>query len=461
MKILFPIRSTHLIHNHKSMISALLERGHRVHMVLKSSKMKWAGEERLEPVRDLEKSFKTFSYDFAPPIKKDFRANISGAVKAVLTYRRYLLVKNQSRHYLARYIKYLPFWLRASMRIGVLGVLADYLISLKLTGSFLRLMIDKMPASPDTLREIYAQSPDVLLISGGSLVPASMDMEYLEAGVKAGVPTVLPALSWDYVTTKTLIYPHPDRFLVWNRHQVAEAVWHHGIPMEKIGIIGATQFDGWFGNLKPMRSREEFCKENKLDPASPIVVYFGSSFNVAQDERWILEQLWRALRASSDTSLQKTQLVLRPHPMNYKYYRDFNLERTAIVPKEGAIPDTAEARQLFFDTVFHAVAVIGVNTSAMLEAAILGKPIISFIAERYNKTQSEAAHFRALLGAGAMELVRTPEEFAEVVAKLLLGIDDFKNARENFVRDFIRPQGLEKSSGEAAADEIERLIKRY
>jgi len=459
LRILFPIRSTHLIHNHRSIVEELLSRGHELCMVVKDAKMAWADDKHDEPLLELAQAFRKFSYKRVPLPKKGLRYAMSNTVNAMLTYRRYLLVRGQSVHYLDRYFKFLPLILKLLMKMPGGQIATAAIMRSHFVGRTLRVLADVLPPDKDAMREIRAYKPDVLLISGGSLAPASMDAEYLKAGVGAKILTVLPAISWDYLTTKTLIYPHPDLLLVWNAPQIEEAATHHGIPREKISVIGSAQFDGWFKDLGPSMAREEFGKKNGLDISAPFIVYLGSSFNVAQDERWLVEKLVLALRSSGNQTLQKVQVVLRPHPMNYKYYQNFNLPWTAIIPKQGAIPDTREARQLFFDTVYFSSAVIGINTSAMLESAILGKPLISFIAERYQKTQSEAVHFQALLRANAMELVSTPEEFSSAVTKILHGKDLRKEAREKFVLEFIRPQGLNKSAGSAAADEIEKLAR--
>ena len=51
-------------------------------------------------------------------------------------------------------------------------------------------------------------------------------------------------------------------------------------------------------------------------------------------------------------------------------------DNVAVWPPAGAQPDAGKARADFFDSLFHSAAVVGINTSALIEAAILGKSVL-------------------------------------------------------------------------------------
>ena len=153
-------------------------------------------------------------------------------------------------------------------------------------------------------------------------------------------------------------------------------------------------------------------------------------------------------------------LVVRPHPANAKIFEGFSMDGVYIVPRLTTLPSTASALQLSYDTMYHSCALVGINTSAMIEALIVGKPVIAFLAPRYSRTQSDTQHFQQLLAADALERVRTPLEFVEVLKRILDGSDVRREKRRQFVERFIRPRGWRASAGEAAADAIEALRRR-
>ena len=49
------------------------------------------------------------------------------------------------------------------------------------------------------------------------------------------------------------------------------------------------------------------------------------------------------------------------------------------------------------DTVYHSAAVVGLNTSAQLEAGILGRPVLTILAPEFEEGQQGTLHFSYLL----------------------------------------------------------------
>ena len=68
--------------------------------------------------------------------------------------------------------------------------------------------------------------------------------------------------------------------------------------------------------------------------------------------------------------LASTPILVRPHPSRMKEWEhiDASAERDVVV--WGRNPVDAEARTDYFDSLFHSAAVVGLNTSAFLEAGI-------------------------------------------------------------------------------------------
>jgi len=151
------------------------------------------------------------------------------------------------------------------------------------------------------------------------------------------------------------------------------------------------------------------------------------------------------------------QIVVRPHGSNYAIYENLQIPGVIVVPKKGTLPSTTEAFQLSYDSMYFSEAIVGINTSAMIEAMIIGKPIFAMMIDQYRKTQLEAQHFRQLLDTRALVSVHTGEELLGALSKVLHNEDPTYNERQTFIRTFIRPHGLEKSAGEHAVDIIETM----
>ena len=129
------------------------------------------------------------------------------------------------------------------------------------------------------------------------------------------------------------------------------------------------------------------------------MLFVGSTASISAPDaelhfvrRWIA-----ALRA--EPTLSDVGILVRPHPYNSTHWLDADfsdLPHVAIYPR-GANPVNEADRQDYFDSLYHSAAVVGVNTTAMIEAAIVGRTVHSVLAPEFEDTQSGTLHFRYLL----------------------------------------------------------------
>lgn len=453
MKILFIIRSAKSFHSYQNIVKALCGRGHNVRVFFDKE---WTEDNLLEPMEKFKNEFANFNYDWLMT-RCDRWVRPLFIIRALITYRKYLIIKNQSIFYRRRFRNNCPFALRLFLMLPSINLL----LQSNICGVILKYVEDAIPSDSRIKAQLLKESPDALVAAVGNIRINSSNTEYMKAAKALGIPTISPAMSWDSLTTKTAMPVTPDILLVWNETQAKEAKDHHDFPPERTRIINASMFDDWFKTLKPFSTKAEFCSRCGLDENNPIVVYLGSSYQMAGDETWLVADLRDALDASSDARVRKTQLVVRPHPSskNSEFYKNFRKPGVFILFGRGGLTDTDAWLRFFYDTLYYSVAAAGMNTSAMIDAIIADKPVIGVITEKYRQTQVETKHFQQLLGANALELVHTPAEFAETVRKLLDGGDRRRIERQEFIKKFIRPLGLEKSAGELAAEEIEKLVK--
>jgi hypothetical protein len=317
-----------------------------------------------------------------------------------------------------------------------------------------------IPTSRRIDRFLRDRKPDVVLVT--PIVEfASNQVEYVKSARKARVACAVGIASWDNLTGKGLIRVVPDRVFVWNEAQVQEAVDMHGVPRRRVIATGAPKFDEWFERA-PQTSPAEFAAKVGLDPGRPYVLYACSSAFIAPGEVAFVERWLGALRAHRSSRLREIGVVVRPHPQNAEQWRGADLRRFAdavVWPPAGAQPDAGEARADFFDSLWHSAAVVGINTSALIEAAIVGKSVLAPLAPEFTGTQLGTLHFRHVLfeNGGFVHVERSLEAHLDRLDHVLEHGDEHAGQTRRFVESFVRPHGIERAASPILADEIEAL----
>jgi hypothetical protein len=113
------------------------------------------------------------------------------------------------------------------------------------------------------------------------------------------------------------------------------------------------------------------------------------------------------------------------------------------------------ADQVLYDTLFHSAAVVGLNTSAEIEAAIVGRPVFTVL-DAGAEGQQGTLHFRYLLkeSGGHVETAETREQHLSQLSNAVAGRTD-RAAIDRFLRQFVRPHGVGAPVSPILADAIE------
>jgi hypothetical protein len=329
--------------------------------------------------------------------------------------------------------------------------------------------VERVLPVPEQFTEFVAEEqPDAVLVSP-LLERGIPQVNYLRAARKLGIPTGLCVASWDNLTNKGPILDPVDLVAVWNRAQMNEAVELHRVSPERIVITGAPLYDAWF-DRKPSADRSEFCARLGLPADRPYLLYVCSSGFIAPEEAgWILRWIER-LRASQLRELVDVPVLIRPHPRNRLLNGSSEARRLStsdgvlIHPPEGemAVDDVMLAD--YFDAIYHSSAVVGVNTSAMIEAAFAGRGVYSLLGPRYRESQDGMPHFVHLrrAGGGLVHVTSDPQEHAAMLVQALRGegAADAADRARAFLADFIRPHGLDQPATPLLVDAIESLASR-
>jgi hypothetical protein len=323
-------------------------------------------------------------------------------------------------------------------------------------------MEQAIPVSEPIERFLKTEAPDVLIVS--PLVAAASDqVDWIKAARATGTRSVVSIASWDNLTNKGLMRIEPDLVMVWNEAQKQEACEYHHMPAEKVAVTGAQLFDRWFAR-RITRERDVFCNRAGLRDAGPFLLFTGSSSFISNSDaevafvrRWV-----EALRASTDPGLRDVNILIRPHPYNcHRWASDplADLAGVSVFPRTGYSPVDPDNRDDFFDTLSHCAAVVGINTSAMIEAAIVGRPVFSILAAEFAGTQEGTVHFHHLLPEHG-GFVRLAPTLHDHIAQLTAWRHDPAAAErdaERFIASFIRPHGVDRPATPLFADVIERL----
>jgi hypothetical protein len=318
-----------------------------------------------------------------------------------------------------------------------------------------------IPSSERIESFIRSVDPDVVLVSPLT-TGASPQTDLVKSARKLGIPNAACIPSWDNLTNKGHIKILPDRVVVWNRAQLKEAVELHDVPAERVVVTGAQPFDRWFGRT-PSTSREEFCAKVGLLPDRAIVLFVGSTSNIARERveeafvaRWV-----RRVRDNDSLGSSDVGILIRPHPERAGRWERFHDAdpQTTVWPRRIPNSISPEARTDYFDSLYHAAAVVGINTSAMIEAAVIGRPVLTLRAPEFSESHEGTLHFRHLRPEhGGFVLESTDfDEHASMLAAVLADPRKANEANARFVQEFVRPHGPERPATEILAAVVEEL----
>jgi hypothetical protein len=323
----------------------------------------------------------------------------------------------------------------------------------------LRAALRAVPRHPDVDALVRSHAPDVVLVTP-LLHLGSPQIEVLRSAKALGVRTGFCVGSWDHLSSKSLIREMPDRVFVWNDVQRREAVELHGVPADRVVVTGAQCYDEWF-ERKPARTREQFCAMVKLPADRPFLLWACSAlFAGSPSEAQFVRQWIGEVRASDDPVLRTAGILVRPHPARLDEWAGIDLSGFADVAVHGALPVDRAAKDDYFDSLSHAAAVVGLNTSAFLEAAIAGRPVHTILLPQFQENQEGTLHFHYLRTAdeGLLECSRSFDAHrSQLSASLRAQPPSARSAA--FVASFIRPLGVQRRASDAFVAAIGQLAQ--
>lgn len=317
-----------------------------------------------------------------------------------------------------------------------------------------------LPPSQAIERFLDERRPDIIIVTPLIGVVASSQLDLLRSAQARGIPTAVCVWSWDHLSSKAIIRDFPDALFVWNDIQKQEAIEMHGVPDRQIVVTGAQCFDRWF-NRAPSRSRSEFVRRIGLPDERPYVLWVCSALFQGSPSEAEFVMRWIAhLRSSADPGVREARIVIRPHPSRVEEWDSIDWRRPGGVTLWGGNPIDEGSRADYFDSIYYSAAVAGLNTSAFIEAGIVGRPVMAILPEEFRSNQEGTLHFRYLttVGGGLLTVARSLDEHERQMGAILGGAEPALLERQRgFIRAFVRPHGLDVPATAIMADAIERL----
>jgi hypothetical protein len=453
MKLLFFARHWSYLRNFESAIEALAQRGHRIHMAV-SVEEALGGRQMIE--RLVGRYPALLSMGEAPVRAPGAWLDLARRLRTGLDYLRFLDERyTDTPHLVARARERAPGTVLALLRLPVFRTDRGR----QRLARLLRALERALPRVKAFERFIASHRPDAVLIT--PLVDVgSPQIDHLRAAKALGLRTVLPVCSWDHLSSKALLRLMPDLVVVWNDVQRAEAIEMHGVRPDRVVVTGAQCYDQWW-HRRPSRSREAFLHRVGLRADRPFVLYVCSSLfrDTAEEPAFVLEWI-AAVRSSGDPRLNEIGLLIRPHPARLKEWQEFDLSGYRNVALWGTHPVNDDAKDDYFESLYYSAAVVGLNTSAFIEAAVVGRPVHTVLLPEISKANQEGTiHFRYLLtvNGGLLHAARSLDEHVRLLAQGLdvTGAADPQSRR--FAETFVRPFGPDVPATPRFADAVERV----
>jgi hypothetical protein len=158
-------------------------------------------------------------------------------------------------------------------------------------------------------RLLAETEPDLMILT---MIQTHMVTPYALAAVKAGVPILGVNGSWDQPTTKGPVCPGVDRILTQNEIVRDELVCYHGIPSDRIAVIGWLQMDT-YAKPEPV-ARNELLRRLGVPSGSRYILFAANAPRLGSHEPALVREL--AARVQAGTFGDDVVMVCRCHPQD-------------------------------------------------------------------------------------------------------------------------------------------------
>ena len=170
----------------------------------------------------------------------------------------------------------------------------------------------------------------------------------------------------------------PTRVLVWNEVQRREAVDMHGVPAERVVVTGAQCYDQWFDRGAGAQPRGRSAPASGCGPIGRSSCTSARRSSAAPPSEPAFVEALDPGRAQQHATrgCKDIGILVRPHPARLDEWTDGRTCPGTATWRSGApIRWTTRRRTTTSTRCTTAPPSSGLNTSAFIEAAVVGKPV--------------------------------------------------------------------------------------
>jgi len=330
----------------------------------------------------------------------------------------------------------------------------------RITTAFYKLVY---PARPfKNLFEKY--KPSVVLVSSlynrfdRHITPEARLQNVTTLGISAG---------WDHIDKYYLPF-RATRFLSASEQMRHAAINFQWYSPEEISIVGYPQYD-FLLNKEYAFSREKMLSDIGFPQNARYIMYVsGSAY--CPDEPDIIAEILKWIDSGAYGS--NTYLVVRPYLGSRGKDKEFDEEKFLRFKNHPKVffydmkqPVPVDELTRFINILRHSHAVMAVYSTALLEAAILGRPIVAAPFDGYAKRPFYRSirrfrgfeHFQDVIRFGALKEAFDFSQLKKILGEYLENPSKDAAARERMCEELCYK--LDGKAGERIVDEILKYVK--
>ena len=308
---------------------------------------------------------------------------------------------------------------------------------------------------------------DADLVFNTSLVNWSSRL-WTRAAALNGLPIVSNVISWDNMSTKTLIDEFVDKFLIWSDEMDEDFATSLPFVRDKSrAIVGSPQFEPILQG-RGLVTRQEFLGRYGLAAEKKLILYTTGSKTLFPREAECLDRLLEHWRENLS---DHANIMVRMHPKDRQGRYQEVMAKFPEVPFTSAGQTLADQDEwvpkcedvaLLVNQLHHCDVIVNVASTMTLEGFVIDKPSINIgfslglsVSARYPmEDYYKSRHYRDIVDTGAARLV-------EDYQQLFTAIDDVLNRKSYSVRKQRRVLRRKCRYIKDSSSRIDRTLRRY
>jgi len=247
-------------------------------------------------------------------------------------------------------------------------------------------------------------------------MPKSIEYDAIRICRRLKIKSSIIVMSLDNLTSKGCYLDIPDQVICWNDLQMELLRKKHLVAKRSIEIRPSLFFSRW---LERTEALFESLRSEKTTDTTCNILYVCSShrlgsFRQVKKSKVTAETiaLNKLLRELQEGQLNRYKLQVRLHPKNAlseAILRESEISNRVTLLNAN-FPDSDEDIKQFANQLSSASICIGLNTSAMIQSALLGVPTFCLSGQDIDIVTVQTAHLRQLIDLGVVAPITRASE---------------------------------------------------